>query len=77
MAANFGIFKISYGFHEILGKSPNFKELAQKLQELWTKAFGGRGVVPKDLSGLIRVNPILDGSSLFFNMAQKPLGLGS
>ena len=24
-------------------KSPNFKELAQKLQELWTKTLGGGG----------------------------------
>ena len=34
-------------------KSPNFKELAQKLQELWTKTFGGSLKTPLVWIGLI------------------------
>ena len=42
MAANFENDFISPGFPLYFRKkSPNFKELAQKFQELWAKTFGG------------------------------------
>ena len=40
---------VSYYYQE---QSPNFKELSQKFQELWTKIFGGGLLRPPGLNGV-------------------------